>query len=456
MSDTYEFSESFQRKILSVMARDRLAYTSFQELLKPSYFKSEIHIDLARIIHEHYDRESSRAKAKGTDVNPPSIHVLFEEVRRLTKSNKKKAQIKEQYEEEIIDLMEEDLTDAEYVKDSIVRFAKDAAIKEAILESVVDIEKGANSRDVDYSVIEERIKEAVQVGEVMEDLGVSYFDRAKERMDEYAQGTDGVRRVPTGMEGVDKTLGGGLGGGELGIVIAPPGRGKSIALTNIGAGAVLEGYSVAHYTMEMPERQVEKRYDNRLLQKDTQYLLDPENASRSFKALQMLQKTAGSNRGKNGDLIIKKFPVNGCTINTIRSHLTKLRMERNFVPDVIIIDYGDLISPRRTYSDKRFELESVYLDMRDLASEYDCPVWSASQATRGALDKKVITIGDLAEAFNKANIADFMMALCQTEEEKEDGEMRLHVAKHRSGTSSITISGDIEYSTMTLTAYSED
>ncbi len=140
------------------MARDRLAYTSFQELLKPSYFKSEIHIDLARIIHEHYDRESSRAKAKGTDVNPPSIHVLFEEVRRLTKSNKKKAQIKEQYEEEIIDLMEEDLTDAEYVKDSIVRFAKDAAIKEAILESVVDIEKGANSRDVDYSVIEERIK----------------------------------------------------------------------------------------------------------------------------------------------------------------------------------------------------------------------------------------------------------------------------------------------------------
>lgn len=452
MSESYEFSEGFQRKILALMARDKQTFTMYQEVLKPSYFKNELHVDLARIIHDHYEVENNRAKTKKTEVSAPTLEVLFEEIRRLTKNNKKKAQLKDQYQEEILELMDEDLSDAEYVKDSLVRFGKEAAIQRAILESVDEIERGRDSKDVDYGVIEEKIRDAVQVGENMDDLGTLYFEEAEDRMKSYGEGSDGVRRIPTGLKGIDRALGGGLGGAELGIVIAPPGRGKSIALTNIGSGAVNTGYNVAHYTMEMPEAQVAKRYDNRLLSKSTEYLLDPENAERALKSLKILQKM---HKERKGELVIKKFPVNGCTINTIRSHLTRLHMERGFKPDVIIIDYGDLISPRRTYSDKRFELESVYLDMRDLAAEYDCPVWSASQATRGALDKKVITIGDLAEAFNKANIADFMVALCQTEEEKEDGEMRFHIAKHRSGTSSKTLEGEIDYETMTMEVYED-
>ncbi|MNI30616.1 replicative DNA helicase [compost metagenome] len=210
----------------------------------------------------------------------------------------------------------------------------------------------------------------------------------------------------------------------------------------------MEGYNVVHYTLEMPEKQVARRYDNRMMKKDFQYLKD--NSSKVLAAIKSIHKI------HKGKLVIKKYRTSEATVDTIRSHLTRLKMEKGFVPDVIIVDYADLLSPRRTYSDKRFELESIYLDLRDLGSEFGCAVWTASQANRGALEKKVITLGDLAEAFNKANIADFMVALCQTTEEKEDGIMRWHVAKHRDGEANITLDGDIEYATATMTAMRSD
>jgi replicative DNA helicase len=444
MPDVYEFSEGFQLKILALMARDKGFYVIYKDVLKPKYFRKDIHIDIARIIHDHYERELDRAKRKGTEVNPPTLEVLWEEIRKLTHNNERKKKLKQQYEDTAVDIWEVDLSDAEYIKESVIAFGKRAAMEHAILESVEEIEKGTQ----DYAIIEERIRAAIMVGEDISDLGMDYFEQAPERMEMYSQGTDGVRRVPTGLGGLDRVLKGGLGEGELGVIIAPPNRGKSFALINIGAGGVSEGYNVAHYTLEMPEKQVAKRYDNRLLKKDFNYL--KENSSKALTALMNLHKHM------KGKLIIKKYKTNECSVDTIRSHLTRLYMEKGFKPDVIIVDYADLLKPRRSYSDKRFELESIYLDLRDLGDEYKCPVWTASQANRGALDKKVITIADLAEAFNKANIADFMVALCQTVEEKRDGIMRWHVAKHRDGEASMTLEGDIDYLTAFMTVLDEE
>lgn len=445
MSDVYSFSEGFQLKILALVARDKATFISYRDVIKPKYFKKDIHIDLARIIHNYYDTEMDRAKIKGTEVNPPTLEVLWEEIRKLTNANKNKSKLREQYEDCAIDIMNMDLSDAEYIKDSLIEFGKNAAIEHAILESVDEITRGREKGGVDYNKIEGLISSAIRVGEDIGDLGVDYFETAEERMENYKQGIEGVRKVPTGMSGLDKVLRGGLGDGELGVVIAPPSRGKSFSLINIGAGAILQGYNVVHYTLEMPEAQVAKRYDNRLLQKDIGYL--KENSNKALQALVNMQKFV------KGQLVIKKYRTNEATVNTIRSHLTRLHMEKGFKPDVIIVDYADLVQPRRTYSDKRFELESVYLDLRDLAGEYNCPVWTASQTNRGGLDKKVITIGDLAEAFNKANIADFMVALCQTTDEKADGVMRFHISKYRDGESSITLDGDIDYKTAMIAIY---
>jgi replicative DNA helicase len=440
-SEVYEFAEGFQLKILASMARDRSFFITYQEILEPKYFRKDIHIDMARILHDYYEQEMARAKKKSTDVNPPTLEVLFEEVRKLTK-NPKKAQIRDQYQDAIVDMVELDLSDIEYVKDSVISFGRQAAMQHAILESVDILESG---KEEDFAKIEEKIRHALSVGEDIEDLGTDYFEEAEQRTQEYATGTDGTRRVPTGLEGVDKVMKGGLGDGELGVIIAPPNRGKSIALTNIGAGAVLTGHNVFHYTLEMPERQVSKRYDLRMTNKNFDYLR--ENASKVLTAIHNIQKI------HKGHLIIKKYRTNEATVNTIRSHITRTYMEKGIKPDLLIVDYADLLTPTRSYSDKRFELESIYLALRDLGDEFGCPVWTASQASRGALDKKIITIADLAEAFLKANIADFMVALCQTIEEKDDGIMRWHVAKHRDGEASMTLDGDVVYETSKMSVF---
>lgn len=440
LADLYPYSESFQLKILALISRDKAAYISFQDIIKPKYFRKEIHIDMCRIIHDYYDQEMKRSRLKGTEVNAPTLTVLWEEARKLYSSAPKKIVLKTQYEDCVADIVEIDLSDAEYIKDNIVAFGRRSALEHAILESVEDIEKNVE----DFSGIEERIKLAIRVGEDISDLGVNYFTTAESRTKDYAAGTDGVKRIPTGMSGLDRVLKGGLGVGELGVVIAPPNRGKSFALVNIGAGAVLEGYNVVHYTLEMPEKQVARRYDSKMTKKNFQYMKD--NADKTLTALMNIHKF------HKGDLIIKKYKTSECTVNTIRSHLTRLHAETGFKPDLIIVDYGDLVQSRKSYSDKRFELESVYLDLRDLGDEFQCPVWTASQANRGALDKKTITIADLAEAFNKANIADFMCALCQTVEEKEEGSLRWHIAKWRDGEANITLEGDIDYETATMTA----
>lgn len=433
----YKFSDSFQLKILAVMAKDPLAYQTYGELTKPQYFSNSLHVDLCRIIHNHYEKELNRAKGKRTPVEAPTLEVLFEEVRKLTLApNKKK--LKSEYQDTVIDILEADLTDQEYVKENIIHFGKQAAMTEAIMESVDDIEKGK-----EYERIEERIKSAISLGEAVENLGTNYFDSAEERMEKRKEGIELVKTVPTGLKGIDQILKGGAQAGELGVVIAPPNRGKSYSLSNVAGGAVENGYNAVHYTLEMPEIQVSMRYDNFFTKKNDEYL--DSNSDKVMNALRNMQKL---NYGK---LVIKEFPTNGCNINTIRSHLAQLKAMEGFTPDVIIIDYADLMEARRQYSDKRFELESIYLDLRDLAKEYKCPVWTASQANRGALDKKVITISDLAEAFNKANIADFMFALCQTIEEKEDHVMRWHVAKHRRGTASVTLDGYIDYETARFT-----
>ncbi|MMZ43658.1 Replicative DNA helicase [compost metagenome] len=438
MSEVYQFAEGFQLKILAMMARDKSFYASYRDVLQPKYFRKDVHIDVARILHDFYEDELVRAQHKKTPINAPSVEVLFEEIRKLLKNNEKKSKLRHQYEDCIADIVDVDLSDAEYIKDSVVKFGKDSAMRHAIMDSVNDLEKG------DFDTIYERIGEALRIGDDLSDLGVDFFEEASERIEQYQKGGDGTRRIPTGLSGIDKVTRGGLGNGELGVVIAPPNRGKSFALINIGAGAIMEGYNVVHYTLEMPERQVAKRYDNRLIKRDLDYMKD--NPEKTLMALMNIQKI---NKGK---LIIKKYKTNECSVNSIRSHLTRLKMEKGFVPDLIIVDYGDLLQPRRTYSDKRFELESIYLDLRDLGDEFSCPVWTASQANRGALDKKIITLADLAEAFNKANIADFMVALCQTVEEKRDLIMRWHIAKFRDGEANITLDGDIDYGTAVMTA----
>ena len=133
-----------------------------------------------------------------------------------------------------------------------------------------------------------------------------------------------------------------------------------------------------------------------------------------------------------GRLIVKEYPTKSASTNTIRSHLTKLK-KRGTIPGMIIVDYGDLLKPVVIRKEKRNELESIYEELRALSTEFECPIWTASQTNRSGLNAEVITMEQISEAFNKCFVADFIMSVSRTVEDKQNNTGKIFIAKNRNG-----------------------
>ena len=114
-----------------------------------------------------------------------------------------------------------------------------------------------------------------------------------------------------------------------------------------------------------------------------------------------------------GQLVVKEYPTKSASTNTIKTHLDKLRRRGTDI-GLIIVDYGDLLRPKVINREKRIELESIYEELRAIAQEFKCPVWTASQTNRSGLNAEVITMESISEAFNKCFVADFIFSISRT------------------------------------------
>lgn len=157
--------------------------------------------------------------------------------------------------------------------------------------------------------------------------------------------------------------------GELGIIIAPTGIGKSMVLVHLGSQALKIGKNVIHYTLELNDKMIGLRYDSCL----TGIPINELMIQKDF----VLEKITNKTLGK---LLIKYFPTNKVSVNSLKNHLEKIK-ETNQEIDLIIVDYGDLLCSL-TKRERRFELEEIYQDLRNLAAEFLVPLYTASQTNR--------------------------------------------------------------------------
>ena len=208
-------------------------------------------------------------------------------------------------------------------------------------------------------------------------------------------------------------------------------------LVSIGGAAIENGYNVLHVSLENNERQITRNYDLRLLKHNIEYIR--ENVEQSIQAMFNIQKF------RRGELRIKKYPTRGATVQTLRTLLDKYKLVQNFIPDVLVVDYGTILKSSVPYADKRNAIESNFEELRALADDYNVALWTAAQGNRGALSKKVVTMGDLAECFAIGNICDVMACLCQTMEEKAKKELRMFLPKIRDNADKMILKGRIMY-----------
>lgn len=420
----YKFTEQIQLKILALLWLDKNSYSLYQDVIQPKYFTNVVHVDLCRFIFDYQEKYHVA----------PTLDVLVEESVDICGKSKAKKPLLNEYLKSIEIMAKTNFDDDEYIKDKIISFGKRQALVDAILESATILEKEPERK---YGDIEKIIRTALLVGENTTDLGINLFENIEERFLSYLNEEDVIERIPTGVNKLDMVLGGGLGRTELGVVVAAPGRGKTTTLISIASAAVEEGYNVLHISLENNERQIARNYDVRLLGKNKDYIR--ENFDKSTAAMKNIQKY------RKGQLRIKKYPTKSITVKTIRALLDKYKTIQGFVPDVLILDYGALLKSSVNYMDKRNAIESNFEELRALADEYNLALWSAAQGNRGALSKKVVSMGDLAECFAIANIADVLVCLCQTLKEKVRGDLRLFLPKIRDNADTMMLQGRIWY-----------
>jgi replicative DNA helicase len=248
--------------------------------------------------------------------------------------------------------------------------------------------------------------------------------------------------VTTGWEKIDKMTKKGLGMGELGVVIAPTGAGKSMVLAHLGAQAVLAGKNVVHYTLELSEAVTGQRYDSCISGVSLNTLF-----ARKDEVLESISDVKGS-------LIIKEYPTKTASPNTIRTHLEKLKKQNKKI-DMILVDYADLLKPVRNFTEKRNELESIYENLRAIAQENKCPLWTASQTNRTGLNAEVVTMESISEAFNKCFVADFICSISRTIKDRNANGGRFFIAKNRNGPDGLVFPIFMDTSTVTIKVLSE-
>jgi archaellum biogenesis ATPase FlaH len=301
-----------------------------------------------------------------------------------------------------------DVADAEYIKATALDFCRKQKLKGAMLKSVKLLENSS------FDEISQVINDALKLG-ADSNHGHDYIKDFEQRFIFKARNP-----VRTGWDEIDNITHQGLGNGELGVVIAPAGAGKSMALVHLGAQAVMDGKNVIYYTLELSETVVGSRFDSCITKV-------PLGSLKNFKE-EIYEKI----QDLEGKLIVKEYPTKSSSVATLKNHLEKV-INRGFKPDVILVDYADLLRPISTLREKRHELETIYEQLRGLAQEYKCCVWTASQTNRSGLNAEVITMESISEAFNKCFVADFIFSISRTAEDKLNNQGRVFIAKNRNG-----------------------
>jgi len=303
---------------------------------------------------------------------------------------------------------ESNVDGVDHIKEVALDFCKKQKLKEAMIQSVKLIQSSS------YEEISKIINDALKLG-VDNNIGYEYLKDFEERFLIKARNP-----VGTGWKTFDSLTKGGIGRGELGVVIAPTGAGKSMALVHLGVQAILDGLTVVHYTLELQETVVATRYDSCITGIDLNEIYGrKEEVHEQIKNL-------------DGKLIVKEYPTKSASTQTLCNHLEKLKRRGENI-DLIIVDYGDLLRPVRYLKERRNELESIYEELRGMAQIFECPIWTASQTNRSGLNAEVITMESISEAFNKCFVADFIFTISRTIEDKVNNEGRAFIAKNRNG-----------------------
>jgi hypothetical protein len=415
MDKLTDFGHTFQIKSISALMKNQTFLEQIHDILDEKHFDSDGLKWIVKECKKYYDEYR---KCITLDV----FKVKTQEV----ENDVLKVAIIENLKEVFRHLESPDL---DFIQDKALDFFKNQTLKSAIVQSVEIMEaKG------DFEQIKKLVDDALNAG-TERNIGHEYIQHIEDRYSETARET-----VETGWEVIDELTQGGLGGGELGVIVAPAGVGKTWVLAAIGANAMKRGKHIVHYSLELNESYVGLRYDSiftGIANQNLKYHKDD--------VISEMDKL-------KGDLVIKYYPTKTASVNTLSAHLKRITTLGTQV-DMVVVDYADILKDMGGSREVRHALGNIYEDLRGLAGEFQIPVWTASQANRSALDEDVIEAQKVSESYQKIMTADFVMSLSRKVEDKIGNTGRFHVIKNRFGPDGMTFPAKVNTNTGKMEIY---
>ena len=415
-----KFGKRFQENICQLMLEDRPFFDQITEVLDIKFFDKKYLQIFSQTLINYRDKYNSH----------PNAEVMMT-LLRTELNHHDKATVEQVRNFYARIHTSEGVEEALYVKDQTIDFCRKQALKEAMMKSAKLLSSSS------FDEIEKVIKDALVLG-TDNNFGHDFHKDMLQRFEIEARNP-----ISTGWPRMDEICRGGLANSELGVVVAPTGAGKSMVLVHLASQALLKGKTVVYYTLELKDKVVGQRFDC--------CLTDVPLQSHRERKEEILRKIEDI----NGTLIIKEYPTKSASVQTLKNHIEKLR-KRGIEPDLILVDYADLLRPIRSSSEKRHELEETYEGLRGLAQTYDIPCWTASQTNRGGLNAEVITMEAISEAFNKCFVADFIFSLSRTTMDKTSNKGRLFIAKNRNGPDGIVFDAFVDWSDVTIKILDRD
>jgi replicative DNA helicase len=385
-----QYGMPFQIKVLSSLLTHKEFLLNIHDILSDEYFDNQAHKWIIKEVMKYYGKYHTT----------PSMDVLKVELQRVTNDVLKvsiKEQLKSAYE-----ASEEDL---EYVQEEFASFCKNQQLKKALLTSVDFLNAG------DYDSIRSMINNAIKAGEDR-NVGHEYEKDIESRYRENARNV-----IPFPWKSFNDITQGGYGSGDLVLIFGNPKGGKSWATIAMAAEAVKLGYNIVYYALELGENYVGKRFDACFTEIPVDEVINNRNK---------IEETVSQLPGK---LVIKEYSPKRATLSTIESHIEKL----DFKPDAIFIDYLDLLSNRKTRSERKDDIDDVYTDAKGLAKELKIPIISPSQANRSGAEKAILESSHIAGSFDKIMIGDIVISLSRGRKDRLEGTGRWHFMGNRYG-----------------------
>jgi archaellum biogenesis ATPase FlaH len=311
----------------------------------------------------------------------------------------------------------------QWLLDTTEKWCQDRAVYIAIMESISIID--GKHESLSKNALPDILSKALAVS-FDTNIGHDYIENVEERFDFYHAQEE---RIPFDLDYFNKITKGGLPRKTLNIALAGTGVGKSLFMCHVAANALTQGRNVLYITLEMAEERIAERIDANLLNVPIDQL---ENLTKD-----MLKTKVNNIKMKgNGKLIIKEYPTGQANTSHFRALLNELKLKRNFVPEIIFVDYLNICGSARMKAmggsiNSYTYIKAIAEEMRGLAVEFNVPIMSATQTTRAGFGSSDPGLEDTSESFGLPATADLMFALISNDELNSKGEIMVKQLKNR-------------------------